>query len=295
MKFLYLLLSVAFPAFANDYDVTWLRINAPPFSMPASSSDSGICDDIVDEIIARTPDLKHDSIHLPQMRLKSYFEQGKNVCVPCLIKRDNHPLVTFSTRTSVYPPMGIVTTAQKQRSITEKHGSPVRLYSLLNDKGLRYGQGAGRKYSPWIEQIKSRVQNNQAVTLNYRGADQASVLGDMLVNERIDFGIDYPFIATYYNRHHDAQLVTLPIANNQESLVFGAIGCAKRADNDFATTFINRINPIIRDHILPSESYRQHQSNWLSEYFDDFSQVYEKHLLTKKPAQHAGSEKRNTN
>lgn len=280
-----------FPLAALSQDITWLKIDAPPFSIAQDEGQSGICDLLIDELVARTPNYNHKVITLPQLRLRAFFEQGQNVCAPCLIKRTNTPVVRFSVSTNVYPQLSVISTEEKKSSLTQKHQDPIALQSLFADKDFRYGQAKGRKYTHWVQGLLDNIKDNDTVSFNYRSTDQAAVLGDMLINNRIDYGIDYPFIADYYNKLKGKDvLASTRILGTENEFVLGAIGCSEQAPGQFAQSFLNEINTILVNDILPSEKYRQHQNSWLGHYFSNYFQLYDEQLLNKKPAPSAGLE-----
>ncbi|MBS3798933.1 hypothetical protein [Pseudoalteromonas sp. BDTF-M6] len=290
MKLLLVVLFLLSPAALAKQSITWLLLDAPPFSMPDDSPIDGVCDRVVDEVIKRTPQFEHRRQRVPQARIRQALQDGKAVCHPCMIKRANSALVRYSLPTQIYPPLRVITTTEQQQTLTRAHGNPISLHSLFADPALRYGQSVARKYSDAIELLKENIQTRQAITLNYRGQDQAAALGDMLHNKRIDYGIDYPFVADYYNDISAAKvLATTNISGVMDELVNGAIGCAEKANNDFAKDVLEVINSILTEEILPSLDYRQHQERWLGHYFENFNASYEQHILTKKPATMAGS------
>lgn len=264
----------------QSLSITWVKTNAPPFNMPADSEPLGVCDLFVDEIIKRTPNIKHEVIALPQARINRYFEQGKNLCYPCMIKKPDNSLFKYSVATSIYPPYRVISKVEKQSELIRKHGNPISLPSLFADPTLRYGQSVARRYSETIQSLKRNIRSEQEVALNYRADDQAAALGDMLVSDRIDYGIDYPFIADYYNQINGRQLLASTLVNERHSgIILGAVGCATKAPNDFAESVLATINPIIINEILPSQGYRAHQQHWLKKYFKDFDGVYQEKLL----------------
>jgi len=289
MKLIFVSLLLLVPWSINAQTVTWLRVDAPPFSLSQDEKQQGICEAIIDSVIAQTPQFDHQILTLPQVRLRSYFEQGQNVCTPCLIKREDNSNVRFSISTNVYPPLRVITTSLKQKKLVTKYTVPLRLELLLSDKEFRYGQSRGRKYTPWIQNLIHNIKGDDTVTFNYRATDQAAALGDMLINDRIDYGIDYPFIADHYNQLKGINVLTsTTISGTEDDVILGAIGCAQTAPNDFAQNFLETINPILLNKILPSEKYMNNQKNWVGDYFDNFEQLYDHHILNKKPATSAG-------
>jgi len=263
--------------------ITWVKTAAPPFNMPTQSERLGVCDLLVDEIIARTPHLNHEIRVFPQARINKYFERGDNLCYPCMIKKPSNNLFLYSTATTIYPPYEVITTTENQAKLQGKHGNPMSLPSLFADTSLSYGQSVARRYSSTIQSLQKHIQGRQDVTLNYRADDQAAALGDMLTNQRVDYGIDYPFIADFYNQTHGQELLaTTAVQNQHNEIIIGAVGCAAKAPDDFAQTVLDIINPIIRKDILPSDKYQNHQRQWLGKYFKNFNQSYSDQLLEQR-------------
>ena len=96
----------------------------------------------------------------------------------------------------------------------------------------------------------------------------------------IDYTIDYPFLADYYNRFSEFDnVVTLPIADHADKLVLGAIGCSTNAPNNFANNALKKINRVLTNSILPSAKYQQTQRVLLENTFAEFDQQYQQQIL----------------
>ncbi len=281
--FLILFSSIASP---QEIEIYWLQSDAPPFHFPAADhgGQNGLCDKLVDELIRLTPQFQHIKQTLPQARIGRYFREGKNACFPCMIfQPQRQSLALQSEITAVYPPLAVITDRQRSKEIIARHGEPVNLRSLLNDDRLVYGQSVARKFSKEIQALREAGKPKGKSALNYRANDQAEVLGELIASGRIDYGIDYPFVKDYFNtKHNDNLLQSIAIEGYQEKLVHGAIGCAALAENQFAEKVLSTINPLLREKILPSATYREHQAKWLGRYFEDFPATYRREVLKQR-------------
>ena len=287
LRFLCLGLLVIFSVYSHALtakpieEILWLQSKTPPFHLDADASQSGLCDNLTEQLIATIKDVKHTRLFVPQKRINKYIKEGKKVCFPCVIHKNSaNETYTYSNPTSIYPAFSIITTAKKASTLTKKHGNPIDLVNLLNDESFTYGQAEARQFSSHINTIIENSLTHHNVSLSWSSDDESGVVIDRLRHGFLDYSLDYPFMASYFNQQqHPIKIVSIPIAQNTSSLVKGAIGCATNAPNNFADQAITKINAALKNTILKSAAHQQSQQYWLSEHIDNFDKHYYQNVI----------------
>ena len=264
---------------ANNTDevthITWLQSDTPPFHLPKTEDapTGGLCDYLVEQLINELPNITHTRLIVPQKRIGKYLDEGQTACFPCMIHRQKKTTrATYSIPTTVYPPFAIITTEQNATLISQRHSSPVNLVKLLTDDNFVFGQSAARKFTPALNTITRNTKSYENASLSWNSDNESSAVINRINHGYIDYTIDYPFLADYFNRFTPlTNVVTLPITNHQDNLVLGAVGCSSHAANNFADNALRQINQVLQQSILSSEQYQISQRQWLAATFPDFN------------------------
>lgn len=264
-------------------EITWLQSDTAPFHLEKSTQApaGGLCDYLVEQLIAQLPEIKHTRFLLPQKRIGKYLDEGKMACYPCMIHRTKSTdRAAYSIPTTVYPAFNIITTPTNAKAISLRHGAPVQLINLLTDNHFIFGQTAARKFTRKINEIAYNTKSYENASLSWGSENESSAVIARLNHGYIDYTIDYPFLADYYNRFSElSNVVALPIADHQNNLVLGAIGCSANAPNNFANNALRQINRVLQQSILPSAQYQTSQRQWLESTFPDFLVQYQQQVL----------------
>ncbi|MFY8328690.1 ABC transporter substrate-binding protein [Pseudoalteromonas sp. ZZD1] len=269
---------------SKDIDeITWLYSDTAPFhlSKHEQSPDGGLCDYLTKQLIKELPQIKHSRMQLPNQRITKYLTEGRAACHPCMIHRDKSTLrAMYSVPTTVYPPFSIITTKNNAKTISQQHGSPVRLINLLTDNSFVFGQTAARQFTNEINVIAKNTGAKEKGSLSWGSDNESYAVISRLNHGYIDYSIDYPFVADYYNRFtQQDNMKVLSIDNQEEKIVLGAIGCSATAPNNFAEKALKLINERLKNSILPSEKYQATQRQWLEGTFEDFDIHYQQQIL----------------
>ncbi|CAM3715903.1 MULTISPECIES: hypothetical protein [Pseudoalteromonas] len=281
-------------------EITWLQSDTAPFHLKKSTHapDGGLCDYLIEQLIETLPNIKHTRLLLPQKRIGKYLDEGQMACYPCMIHREKSTdRVTYSMPTTVYPPFNIITTPANAEAISLRHGDPVQLINLLTDTHFIFGQTAARKFTQEINEIARNTKSYENASLSWSSENESRAVIARLNHGYIDYTIDYPFLADYYNRFSElSNVVALPIANHQSNLVLGAVGCSSNAPNNFANNALQQINQVLQHTILPSVQYQASQRQWLESTFPDFITHYQQQILNvNRPANAAPAAVENPN
>ena len=264
-------------------EIIWLQSYTPPFHITKSDKapQGGLCDNLTEQLINTITDVKHTRLVVPQQRINKYLNEGKNVCFPCVIyKKKNNHILKLSNPTTVYPPFSVLTTKKLAPKLTKKHGSPINLINLLADQHYIYGQAAARRFSNKINTIISNTKSNNSSSLSWSSENESQAVIARLSHGFIDYSIDYPFMADYFNKQERFNnIVSLPLAGNETDFIRGAVGCAVKAKNNFASQAIKKINDALKATILQSPEYIKSQHIFLNSNFADFNKHYQQQVI----------------
>ncbi|MDX1391728.1 MAG: hypothetical protein R3241_05075 [Rheinheimera sp.] len=227
--------------------INWAINTAPPFHiLQGEYKQQGLCDVLVQTVHRYLPELNGKTEVLPQPRISRALERSDNLCFPCMIaKAQGDGGVYFSLPTHVYYPHVIITNAINAQRIKRKYAVPVALSELLADEQFHFGYPAGRRYGilqPYIEGFDNKPGNRLV-----RSGDNGPVaILQMISSGRLDYTLDYNIIKRYYELTTGEALTLIPVAENSQQPVFGAIGCSNNAWGRAAIERINTVIPLIR-------------------------------------------------
>jgi uncharacterized protein (TIGR02285 family) len=275
-------------------EIIWLQSYTPPFHITKSDKapQGGLCDNLTEQLINTITDVKHTRLVVPQQRINKYLNEGKNVCFPCVIyKEKSSDIFKFSNPTTVYPPFSVLTTTELAPKLTKKHGSPISLMNLLADQHYVYGQAAARKFSNRIDTLIKNIMHDNSSSFSWSSENESQAVIARLSRGFLDYSIDYPFMADYFNKQGRFNNITsIPLAEEETGFIRGAIGCAVKAKNNFASQAIKKINNVLKATILQSPEYIKSQHAFLNPSFADFNKHYQQQVINfKLPATDAQS------
>ena len=239
--------------------INWAINVAPPFHITEGQyKQQGLCDALINTVHRYLPQLKRHRQILPQPRIGQAMERNENVCFPCMIlKTQGEKGRFYSQPTHMYRPHQLITNSETAARILQKYPLPVSLSDLLADDSFRFGYPAGRRYGvlqPLIEGQDNRPGNR----LVRAGDNGPPAILQMISAGRLDFTIDYSIIKRYVELTTSEQLVMLPIAENDQQPVTGAIGCT---NNAWGRNVIEQINAVMLQ-IRQDNDFQDSQNFW---------------------------------
>lgn len=233
--------SMSLTADAAEKTIHWAINDAPPFHILSGPfQGQGICDQLIAAVNRLAPELNSTILVMPQARISQALQQKSNLCFPCMIYQSpdtEQDLAYFSEPTHRYQPYKIITTSSMANQIQQQYGQPVALTRLLADQHFRLGYPAGRRYQE-LEPLLRLYPPFLART----GDGGAGAILQMIEAQRLDYTVDYPIVAHYYQQIRQTELVMLPIAEQQQQHISGAVGCAR---NDWGKQTIDLINKLM--------------------------------------------------
>lgn len=272
-------LSAVASAQDNRTDIRWAVNTAPPFHIVSGDyKQQGLCDVLIDTVHRYLPELKKQREILPQPRIGRALERSENLCFACMIaKAQGEQGANYSQPTHVYLPHSIIANAKAAAQIKAKYSVPVPLADLLADEDFHFGYPAGRRYGvlqPLIEGHDNRPGNR----LVRSGENGPVAILQMISSERLDYTVDYSIIRRYHELSTGQLLELLPIAENHNQPVQGAIGCS---NNAWGKSIIEQINGVM-PQIRRDAEFQQSLKFWF-EHHRQYQQFNKSHLSAIKP------------
>ncbi len=228
---------------ANHGRLNWAINDAPPFHvLHGEYQRQGVCDVLIKVLHRYLPDRQPRYLEMPQPRSAQALDNKEPVCFPCMIyKPEGEERAIYSKPTHLYYPHQIITNDSTAKALRALYGEPISLDKLLNDSRFRLGYPTGRRYG-----VLQPLLNEHAPYLARSGPGGAIAILHMISSGRLDYTIDYPMIAKYFQQLYNRDMVTLAIAENHQQPVAGAIGCANNAWGRQRIAEINQKMPQIR-------------------------------------------------
>lgn len=261
-----LLLCASTWAIADQHDdIIWGINVSPPFHIwHGEYEKAGFCDTLVDTFERELPALSQSKRKLPSRRITMLMRKNQHLCFPCLIKgSDYNKDFIFSDATHVYPPHGVITTASNAQRFIKTFGEPLS-FTALAQSDYRFAQPIERRYGelqPIIEDYLIPSEHFQEVS----GEGAHMNLMAMVAAGRIDYTLDYKMLMTYFQRTEDQtnpdfeRLVFIPIKENRDAVIIGAVGCS---NNQWGQHAISNMNRVI-EQVRSDSDFRQSLDLWL--------------------------------
>ncbi|RUO60587.1 hypothetical protein [Pseudidiomarina insulisalsae] len=246
---------------AAEDDIVWGVNSAPPYHIvDGYFAGQGICDVMISAFERALPEgTRHRIENYPQGRIAALIRQGENLCFPCMIRKETQSgPVIYSNSVMEYPPHGLITRPELAEEFTKQFGNPVDLVELLKERRYRFGQPLGRRYGI-LEPYLERFLHNTPRFTEVSGSDANANMLAMVNAKRLDFVIDYPLLLNYHNEILPIDLVFLPIKQNFETQIEGAIGCPRTVWGQRAIDLINEAIPAVRD----DPQFNRTKDRWL--------------------------------
>ncbi|MBV2129792.1 hypothetical protein [Arsukibacterium indicum] len=237
-------LRLSVPVTETDTNVIHWAINdAPPFHvLHGEYQRNGICDVLTSVVHRYLPEQQLSYLQMPQPRISQALDNKEPVCFPCMIyKPEGEARAVYSLPTHFYYPHHIITSAATAKTLRALYGEPVSLEKLLDDPRFRLGYPSGRRYG-----VLQPLLNEHDPYLARAGTGGAVAILHMITSGRLDYTIDYPIVANYYQQLYSRNMETLEIAETNGRPVAGAIGCANTAWGQSKIAEINKVISRIR-------------------------------------------------
>lgn len=239
--------------------ITWAKNHAPPFYIEkGEDADEGFADGVQRMLEQALPQYVHQTTHMPLKRLNDFWDKQQNYCFASMIYEPQPANGTYvlSQPNVYYLPHGAIT----RRSFAPADDSAsVSLETLVNREDLTLGVINNRTFGPTIDDLLLQYRH---ITPVYVRSDRDGLrsLLDMLLLERIDYLLDYPFVYKFYQKKpkFKQQLQLLKLEETAGEGILGAIGCT---DNAWGRAAIGEINHALTE-LMMTPKYRNFVAGW---------------------------------
>lgn len=248
-------------------ELIWAQNNAPPFFITEGPNrGQGFGDPMQRMLEEELPGFQHITRQMPLRRLNQFWKQGANYCFATMIhqplKPDAHYILSIPN--VFYRPHGIIATRNNSRvqGIKTRHTEHFPAYSLsyfFQEPEIRFGLMSNRTFGPKIDPLLNAHKDKLEI-YDRSDADGLEGLFDMLKVGRVDYLIDYPFVFRYYDHQEPYRdhFQFIPLHENRDEGVWGAVGCSK---NDWGEERIAAINTAIT-RLIDRQDYRELMIKW---------------------------------
>ncbi|WP_338518324.1 hypothetical protein [Alteromonas gracilis] len=258
MSYLYMSQSLVYADEERQLTVTWAINDAPPFHViEGEYQNSGICDVLIDSLKDTMTHTTHETVLMPQNRVRMLSKQKENLCFPCLIKREDNDVWVYTDETVVHAPLGIIGRPEVLDPFLNEDGR-IALESLVSSAPLRMGKPLARRYPDLLQPLVDNVSKTRHFA-ELTGENATVRVLEQIDMGRLDYTLEYPSILQYYNMTQGASTLvyyeTAELANNG---VAGAIGCT---NNAWGQDVVKRINQAL-PNVLNTPIYQKQQEFW---------------------------------
>jgi uncharacterized protein (TIGR02285 family) len=277
---LWVLCGGAAPGFAQE-TIQWLTIDFPPlFVVQGEFKGQGMADRSTALMQGLLPGNRHHNIKSNTKRALKALEKG-GTCFNGAFKNAQRDAVgQFGVINLVIPVHNLV----MRKSIYDQHFAGKRKASLeqmLKDDKFRFGYAAERSYGQTISNIIDKYKNNQQL-VNYEGGNISGNLLGMLMKDRVDYMVEYPWVTSYEmemsNQDQKQNIVHVQIEELGDSQ-FLAAGFYCSQKDGFGERIMKQLVPALQKE-MSTTRYRGFVERWLDEGFiPAYRQAYNDLLL----------------
>lgn len=215
----------------------------PVYFIEGPKKGQGIADMALKELIQNLPQYQHTFSYAPLKRAQSYLKQGKNYCVPSLIKTKER--LTYSIMTKITNSMrnsGVVVkldNLDKLRPYIDKTNKIVDLKALLKNTSITAGIRKNKSYNKEISSAISanRDQKNIFTTI------KSKHLFAMLQNDRVDYIFGYDYETAHFKKEtKDTTPYVYVQTTEKNNPILSYIACSK---TNAGAQIVNDINAVL--------------------------------------------------
>ncbi|UHC17246.1 TIGR02285 family protein [Methylobacterium currus] len=234
--------------------ITWPVYDAAPFMMTEGpDSNLGIFDQVRRLLSARLTDYTHSTLTVPFPRILTSVRNGEPWCFVGGVKTpEREAFAVFSRPVAMFHPLRVIVHASKRARFEGLE--PLSLRTLLTEhRDLRTSMLRNRAMAPAVDALFRQYPPGQT------HSEFAEALR-MLLNDRLDYLIEYSSIAKYYNARQFGDsnaFVGLSFAESPEP-VFARVMCA---GTPWGREVVARIDAVLAAE-RPGPAYRRIVEAW---------------------------------
>jgi uncharacterized protein (TIGR02285 family) len=254
MRSLLIGIVIFFSCFTQVYakdKLTWMVLDWPPWMMlEGEDQGRGRFNYILREAQENLPQYDHVNEKMNWARFWHEVANNNNVCYPFGLKSGKREdIVYFSAPHTFVLPNAII----MKKTDIEKLGNPdtYSIVKLLQDKRLK---GYAEKNRSFTETVDNILKKHESGSNLMRVAESAQSLIKMVSTGRIDYTIEYPIVAAYYEQKNDTpgSISSIHITE-MEPFANVFLACTK---NEWGRKVVERWNAVL-NRIKPTQEYRR--------------------------------------
>jgi len=253
------------PGFAQD-TIQWLTIDFPPlFVVQGAFKGQGMADRSTALMQGLLPGNRHHNIKSNTKRALKALEKG-GTCFNGAFKSAQRDAVgQFGVLNLVIPAHHLV----MRKSIYDQHFSgqqKVALEQMLKDDKFRFGYAAGRSYGQPLSNIIDKYKSNKQL-VNYEGGNISGNLLGMLMKDRVDYIVEYPWVISYemeMSNQDQKQNIAHVQIEELDDRQFLAAGFYCSQKDGFGERIMQHLVPALQKE-MSTPRYRGFVERWLDE------------------------------
>ncbi|SMC86201.1 conserved hypothetical protein [Desulfocicer vacuolatum DSM 3385] len=231
--------------------ITWMVLDWPPWMMiDGEEKGTGRFNYILDTAQKNLPEYEHVTERMNWARFWHEIESDKNICYTFGLKtgkREN--IVYYSAPHTFVLPNAII----MKKETAQRLGNPVSysITKLLKENRIKGYAEKNRSFTRKIDSLMKNHENDSNLT---RVSESPESLIKMVIMGRVDYTIEYPIVATYYQKKSNAPntLISIPISE-MDPISYVYMNCSK---NEWGKKVIEKWNAALKK-IKPTAEYRK--------------------------------------
>lgn len=273
-----LVVLLAFSTQANAAEkITWMVLDWPPWMiLKGENQGKGRFNHILKTAQENLPQYDHVNEEMNWSRFWHEVKSGTDLCYPFGLKTGKREsLVYYSEPHTFVLPNAVI----MKKETVEKLGFPASLsiVDLLKDQRFNGYAQKNRSFTKLVDDLLKQHEPDANLA---RVSESAESLVRMVKSGRIDYIIEYPIVASYYDRikGEPGGLSSIPIAE-MEPFAYVYMCCTR---NTWGKRVIERWNKVLR-RIKPTPEYRKMTEIGHTDpkELETIQQCYDKFLLAK--------------
>ena len=253
--------------------ITWMVLDWPPWMIiDGEDKGAGRFNHILDIAQKHLPEYEHVTERMNWARFWHEVENNNNLCYTFGLKSGKREKIAYySAPHTIVLPNAII----MKKETAELLGNPASysIVKLLEEDTI---QGYAEKNRSFTNKVDLLIKNHGNRFNLTRVSETPESLIKMVIMGRIDYTIEYPIVATYYQEKLDAPgtLVSIPISE-MDPFSYVYMNCTK---NDWGKKVIDKWNATLKK-IKPTAEFRsiteightdEKELLLLRKYYDDF-------------------------
>lgn len=218
-------------------EVVWLSTPFPPVNiLEGPLAGQGLNDGIRTWLQRELTQFEHRDTEGNLARLLALAREGQTVCSVNLLRTPERERdLVYSEPATVSLTLHLILRVETWRAMGEPASLSVAEIATRTD--LSGAVELGRPYSADIDTVLDSSRSTRRMTV------QGSQIFRMLVQNRLDWTVEYPFVVEYLARDVEDPWVAIPISE-APPFVVGHIACARTEDGG---RVIARVDEVLRD------------------------------------------------